>query len=299
MSDGGDQEVKRCAKCAAWIPVSATMCAYCNTSSPDEPLKRSGGSMLSPRHGFRVTSILIAVNAAFFVFSLFVQYRLTPDGKPAQWALTGTGLGLGLLVSGDYNHEAVWGMHQWWRVLAATFLHVGGIHLLMNMLALKQLGELAEEIFGPAKLLTIYVVSGACSTLAVTVWYAWIQRLPPSEIPGLAGASGAIFGVAGLLVVYLLRAGTERGRAVAMSLAQSVFFMLVVGLFVPFISQVGHVGGLLPGLLFGLLLRGEFGGRLKGGRSSAWTRAAAVSVALVVVSLVAAAWYAFKNLGGA
>jgi rhomboid protease GluP len=298
LSDGGDLEVKRCAKCAAWIPVSATMCAYCNTSSPDEPLARRRGSVLSVRHGFRVTTLLIVVNAAYFVFSLFVQYRITPNGNPARWALTGAGLAEGLFLPGDYNHAAVFQQHQWWRVLCATFLHVGGIHIALNMLALKQLGELAEELFGPAKLLTVYVVSGVCSSLAVSVWFVGVRHLPPGNVPGLAGASGAIFGVAGLLVAYLLRAGTSQGRAVAMSIARSVLFMLAVGLFVPMISQAGHVGGLLPGLLFGLSLRGEFGNRLKPATRAVWTCAALVCVAAVAASLLAGAWYAFQHMGG-
>ena len=298
MSDGDNLDVKRCAKCAAWIPSTATMCAYCNSTSPDQPLERPRGPALSIRHGFRVTTLLIAANFVYFAFSLFVQYRATPDGNPLQWALTGTGLNQGLFFAGDYNHAAVFQGHQWWRVLCATFLHVGGIHILMNMLALKQLGELAENLFGPTKLLAVYVVSGACSSLAVSVWYAGVRHLPATEIPGLAGASGAIFGVAGLLVVYLLRAGSTQGRAIAMSIGRSVLFMLIVGAFVPMISQAGHVGGLVPGLLFGLVLRDEFSHRLNPASRAIWTRAASLAVAAVVVSLIAGAWFAFQHLGG-
>ena len=274
------------------------MCAYCNTTKPDEPLQRPRGPLLSVRHGFRMTTLLIVVNAVYFVFSLFVQYRVTPGGKPLQWALTGTGLGAGLFYAGDYSHAAVFEAHQWWRVLCASFLHMGGIHIVMNMLALKQLGDLAEELFGPAKLLTAYIVSGVCSSLAVSVWYAGVQHLPADQIPGLVGASGAIFGVAGLLVAHLLRAGSVQGRAIAMSIGRSVLFMLVAGYFLPFISQVGHVGGLLPGLAFGLTLRGDFGNRLNPASRRSWTRAATVCVAAAVASLVAGAWFAFQHLGG-
>ncbi len=298
MSDGADYDVKRCGKCAAWIPSSATMCAYCGTSEPDAPPVRPKGSVISVRHGFSVTNALILANAVYFAFSLFVQWRATPNGAPLQWALTGTGLREGLSYPGAYRHAEVMEGHEWWRVLCATFLHYGGIHILMNMLALKQLGGLAESLFGPAKFLTVYVVSGACSALAVSVWYAGVRGLPANEIPGLVGASGAVFGVAGLLIAYLLRAGTERGRAMGFAIGKNILFMLAVGLVVPFISQVGHVGGLLPGLLFGMTLRSEFTGRARPATKSAWPRAAFLCAAAVVASLLAGAWHAHLSLSG-
>jgi membrane associated rhomboid family serine protease len=295
----GDYDVKRCGKCAAWIPTSATMCAYCGTSSPDAPPARPKGSMLSLRHGVSVTSVLVVANAVYFVFSLFVQYTWTPDGNPVQWATTGTHFWEGLYTAGMYVHGAVVEDHEWWRVLCATFLHIGGIHILLNMLALRQLGRLAEDLFGPAKFLTVYVVSGVGCSLAISVWYAGIRGLPASQIAGVAGASGAIFGVAGLLIVYLFRAGTDRGRQIAMSIAKSVGMMLVIGLVVPgLLSQVGHVGGLLPGLAFGLLIKDDFAARVHPASRRRWTAAAAICVAAVAVSLLAGAWSAFTHLGG-
>ena len=188
--------------------------------------------------------------------------------------------------------------HEWWRVLCATFLHFGGIHLAMNMFALKQLGDLAESLFGPAKFVTVYVVSGVGSCLAVSIWYAGVRGLPAGAFPGLVGASGAIFGVAGLLIVYLLRAGTERSREIAGALGRNILGMLVIGYFVPIISQVGHVGGLIPGLAFGFVMKGEFGKRLNIRSQSSWSGVALVSIVAVVVSLVAWAWFAFKHMGG-
>lgn len=298
MSDGQDYDVKRCGKCAAWIPSSASMCAYCGTSDPDAPPVRPKGSVLSVRHGFSVTNALIVANAVYFAFSLFVQWRVTPNGNPLQWATTGTGLGDGLDYAGWYSHTEVVRGHEWWRVLCATFLHGGGLHILMNMLALKQLGDLAESLFGPAKFLTVYVISGACSALAISVWFSGVRGIPASEIRPIVGASGAIFGVAGLLIAYLLRAGTERGRAIGFAIGRSILVMLAVGFVVPIISQVGHVGGLLPGLLFGLTLRGEFSARARPAAKSVWPKAAALCAAAIVVSLLAGAWHAHLSLVG-
>jgi membrane associated rhomboid family serine protease len=298
LSESADYDLKRCAKCGAWIPSTATMCAYCNTSSPDAPAARPRGPALSLRHGFSVTNALVVANLVYFVLSLIVQSTWTPGGNLLQWALTGTGLTTGLDLAGAYYHDSFTEDGEWWRVLAANFLHIGGIHLALNMLALKQLGPLAEALFGPARFLTVYVVSGAVSSLAISVWYAGVLGQTAAEIHPVAGASGAIFGVAGLLTVYLLRAGTERGRAIAMSLGRSVLLMLAIGLVVPMISQVGHVGGLLPGALFGLLLRGQFTDRLDSRARAAWDRVAAFCILAVVASLGFGAWNALTHLGG-
>jgi rhomboid protease GluP len=296
VSDGGDLDVKRCAKCAALIPASATMCAYCNTSSPDEPLQRSRGSVLSIRHGIRVTDVLIIVNVAYLLFAAFAEYAHLREGNPLQWILTATGFGEGLWRAGAYRHEQV-ASGQWWRIVTATFLHAGALHIAVNMFSLRNLGHVAEELFGPAKLLVVYLVSGACSALAVSVWFVWILKRPPGETPGLVGASGAIFGIAGLLVVYLLRAGTDRGRQVARSLAMNLGLMLLFGWYVSFISNTGHVGGLVAGLAFGLTIGDKFTGRINPASRQRWSRAAVLCVAFAGAALLAGAWFAVTYKG--
>ncbi len=289
---GDGYDLKRCAKCAAWIPTSATMCAYCGTSSPDAPPSRSAGPILSLRHGFSATKFLIAANLAYFVFTLALQFRFTPHGNPIQWATTGTGLGFGLYAAGAYAHAEVVRDHEWWRVLAAAFLHVGGIHIAFNMWSLYQVGTIAEQLFGTAKFVAVYVTSAVCASLAGSFWYAGVQHLPDDAIPGMAGASGAIFGIAGLLIAFLYRVGNERGKQIAWSIAQSVLLMLAIGWFgIMPLSQTGHVGGLLPGLAFGLFVRADFGGRVDRKAQGTWTRLAALGAAACVASLLVAAWH--------
>jgi rhomboid protease GluP len=113
----------------------------------------------------------------------------------------------------------------------------------------------------------------------------------------LVGASGAIFGVAGLLVVYLLRAGTERGRQVARSLALNLGLMLFIGWQIPIVSNTGHVGGLLAGLAFGLTIGDRFMGRVNPASQMRWSRAAALCVAVAAVSLLWGAWFAVTYKG--
>ncbi len=296
--EGPELDVKRCAKCAAWIPSVATMCAYCGTSKPDEPPSRRDAPIISLRHGVSVTNLIIGVNLAYLLLALAAEAaRPGQQGSPLQWLLTGTYFGRGLYFAGMYDHASV-AEGQWWRVATGMFLHAGIIHIGLNMLALRELGRIAEDLFGPAKFLTIYLVCGACSMAATSLWFVGILHHSPEEAR-VVGASGAIFGIAGLLVVYLLRAGTERGRAIAMSLARSVLFMLVVGFMIPFVSNTGHIGGLIAGALFGLTVRDRFRARIDPVSRARWSRLAAVCVLAAAAALVAGAWFSFSHIRGA
>lgn len=295
--DGVDYDVKRCAKCAALIPSSATMCSYCNTTNPDAPLARPKGSVLSLRHGLRVTNVLIGANCAYLLFAVFAESaRMQGKGNALQWILSATGFDAGLLMAGAYYHPLVVD-GQWWRILSATFLHAGIIHIGVNMYSLRNIGYLAEDLFGPAKFLTVYLCSGAASTLAISVYYVWVLKRPGEMAPMLVGASGSVFGVAGLLTTYLLRAGTPRAREIGKSLGWNVLLMLGLGYVVPRISNTGHVGGLVCGALFGLMLRDSFTSRINARSASAWSRVALLCVVVTAVALAYAAWFALTYKG--
>jgi membrane associated rhomboid family serine protease len=292
-----DYDLKQCGRCAAWIPRTATMCAYCGTSTPDariDPRPRKTPLGL-PRY-VTVTRALIAANLAWFVLSCWVQRADTTThfGKFLVEGATGTGRPpVGLWALGWYDHARVFEGGEWWRVVTATFLHAGVIHLALNMFALHQLGQIAEELFGGAKLLAIYLVCGACSALAVTVWYVGILKQDPTR---LVGASGAIFGVGGLLAAFLLRRGSERGRAIGKQIGQNLLVMLALGFFLHFVSNTGHVGGLIPGLLFGMVVRERFSTLLSPESRRNWWIAAALASLAAVVALGSAAAFAVRFL---
>jgi membrane associated rhomboid family serine protease len=296
MSDREDFDVKRCAKCAAWIPRTATMCSYCETSAPDEPPARPRGPAFSLRHGVSATNALIAVNGAFFLFSLLAARLHGYEGNLLQWATTGTRFGEGIWLSGGYYHPAV-AAGQWWRILGATFLHYGLLHIAMNMYALSHLGRVAEQLFGTAKFLTVYLLAGVGSTMAISVYYGYILDEPDRVL--MAGASGSIFGVMGLLAVVLLRGGTQVAQQIGRSLVKDVIVMLAIGFVVPMISNTGHVGGLVVGAACGLFVKDRFSERLDPASRGRWTRIALVMLLAALASLAAAAWFALTYKGDA
>ena len=139
---------------------------------------------------------------------------------------------------------------QWWRLASALFLHFGLLHLLLNMWALWDVGQLVERMFGYKRFILIYLVSGLFGNLASLVFQG------NSAISG--GASGAIFGIYGALLIYLwfnrLEIHLIEFRwlfwgAVTFSVATIVF-----GFIVPGIDNSAHIGGFTAGVLASIFL---------------------------------------------
>ena len=137
---------------------------------------------------------------------------------------------------------------QTWRLFTAMFLHIGVFHLLFNLYALNALGPMVEGYYGHIRFTAIYVLAGLTGSLAS---YAF------SDAPS-AGASGAIFGLAGAIIVYFLRYRENfgaRGRAILQNMLLIIGINLVFGLSASGIDNWGHIGGLVGGAIvaYGLL----------------------------------------------
>ena len=156
-----------------------------------------------------------------------------------------------VLLSLGANHPvAVLQEGEWWRLVSSMFLHIGFLHLLLNGWALFQLASLFEMAVGSLDLLIVFFVSGLAGSLA-SLW--WTQGLS-------AGASGAIFGLLGFLVAYLLRR-RERLNAFGSSLLDQLVVWGAINVFIGFstpgIDNAAHLGGCAAGFLLGLVLRGS------------------------------------------
>ncbi len=159
-------------------------------------------------------------------------------------------------IKGDFLYEAgccgvfdVLMNQEYWRMITSTFLHSGVEHLFSNMLLLGFMGAMLEKIIGHLPFMVIYFLSGiGGNVLSLCVkWYSedWAVSL---------GASGAIFGLDGLLLAIVL---ILRNRVQDITLSR-VLIMIVLSLYSGFTSpnvdNAGHVGGLLVGFLLGVLV---------------------------------------------
>jgi rhomboid protease GluP len=139
---------------------------------------------------------------------------------------------------------------EWWRLGSALFLHFGLFHLAMNMFSLWDGGRLVERMYGPARFGLIYLASGLCGNLLSLVTQG------DGAISG--GASGAIFGVYGALMVFLWRERSQLNPAefkwLFWGAAGFSAVTIVLGLQITGIDNAAHIGGLLAGILAGIAL---------------------------------------------
>jgi rhomboid protease GluP len=155
---------------------------------------------------------------------------------------------------------------EWWRIVTAMFVHVGIIHLATNMWCLWNLGLLAEPLMGSAGVLAVYILTGAAGNLLSTdVNWVWpIQDAGNIMFPAGAGASGAVFGIAGALIILLKSNRLPVPPVELAKLRKSVIYFaainLVIGFSISFgsrltgisIDNMAHLGGFSCGLLFAL-----------------------------------------------
>ncbi|QNR26100.1 rhomboid family intramembrane serine protease [Croceimicrobium hydrocarbonivorans] len=132
---------------------------------------------------------------------------------------------------------------EWWRLISSCFLHIGLLHLLMNMYALLYIGVLLEPYLGKARFLSAYLLSGLAGSTASLYW---------NELTISAGASGAIFGMYGVFLAMLTTNLIEKSTRKTMlsSIVIFVGYNLMYGL-KGGIDNAAHIGGLLSGLLIG------------------------------------------------
>jgi rhomboid protease GluP len=184
-----------------------------------------------------VTKALVAINVAVFVLMVAAG---TSAFKPSGEDLVRWGA--------NFGPQTLAG--EWWRLLTATFLHVGLLHLAFNMWVLFTGGPLVERLLGNVGFLLLYLVSGLVGSVASLLWNPMMVS---------AGASGAIFGVFGALVAVGLRqrgsVPMEQVERLRNSGLAFVGYNLVFGFFIPNIDVAAHLGGLAAGFLGGLVLR--------------------------------------------
>jgi rhomboid protease GluP len=204
-----------------------------------------------------VTAILI-VNACFFVLQ-----QIVPATTP-RLALIPRAIAEG----------------EWWRFFTPMVLHGSGFHILMNSLVLWIYGPHVEQAFGSARFVVLYIVSGFIGSVASFTF---------SEpfIIGV-GASGAIFGIAGVLLVYLYR---RRSSSFVYAEMRNVMFFvglnLALGALLPRIDIWAHIGGLVAGMA--LCLGFDRAESSRGRGLELATSAVVIGAGLVMVMLRSAA----------
>jgi len=183
-----------------------------------------------------VVLTLIIINIAVFILELFAG---------------GSTNELTLHRLGELDTRLVIYRHEYWRLIAALFLHYGPIHIFFNLFALLLLGPPLERQIGHVFFAACYLVSGLGSSLFV-VGLTRLRLLAPFE---LVGASGCIMGVVGTWAGFLLR---YRHFPLARQRLRNIFIIVLMqlafDLVTPQVSMAAHLGGLFTGFFLGLVV---------------------------------------------
>jgi membrane associated rhomboid family serine protease len=168
---------------------------------------------------------------------------------------------------------------DWWRLITAAFLHASLLHIAFNMLALWWVGGPLEEAMGPWRYLSIYFVSGLTGSVGALL-------ASPNAVT--VGASGAIFGLFGAMVVIQWQStGSLAGPATTLILVN-----LAITFAIPGISWGGHLGGLVGGVLATLALT-HFGTR-----HVAYARITPVAVVSLIAIMIGSVLLAYWRVRG-
>ena len=226
-----------CNTCGREI-AAGTACPYCGAHNPVAPGITTPGVLVSPRArgtDISATHVIVGINVAVFVgMALSGSSLLNPTSQQLlRWGANWGPLSLG---------------SQPWRMLTSNYVHIGLIHILFNMWCLWNLGRLAESVLGRLNYVVLYTFCGLAGSLASLWWH-------PLSVG--AGASGAIFGLAGaaIAVFYMghLPIAKEALSGTMRSLLTFVGYNLFFGL-TPGIDNSAHIGGLVAGLAMGAAL---------------------------------------------
>ncbi len=129
---------------------------------------------------------------------------------------------------------------EYYRLLTSTFLHIGFIHIIVNMYSLYVIGPQVESFFGKLKYLFIYLFSGICgSMLSLAFTHNTIS----------AGASGAIFGLLGSLLYFGYYYRAYLGNVVKSQIVPIILLNLAIGFILTGIDNAAHIGGLVGGIV--------------------------------------------------
>jgi rhomboid protease GluP len=236
-----------CTSCGVLVGVNDDRCYNCGRRNPGlwgfAPAIRALGYDM----GF----------VPFVIGTCVVVYVLTLLGSGGNIGMRGVfGFMAPSLVSllrfGASGEIPVFVLGRWWTVLSAAWLHGGALHILFNMMALRQLGPAVAELYGPGRTVIIYTAGSVVGFTLSSFAGAYMPSMP--FIGGsqyTVGASASIAGLMGAVLYYGHRSGSSLARTYATNYA---LMLIVMGFVMAGIDNYAHAGGFGGGYLAARLL---------------------------------------------
>ncbi len=287
-----------CRNCGAIVGAGQQQCAVCGRSTapvasagrraPDTETLRFARAVLDRPYKF--TIIFLVAN--FFLFLMM-------------WQSSGMSMGvLGLfpenvlVAYGAKVNSLVRENHQWWRLVTPMFLHVNLIHLLVNMYSLWVVGPYVEKLYGSAKFVVFWVVTGIAALVA-SYFTVVTGGVPGGSLGAFifkthdapsVGASGALFGLVGVLFVFGIKFRRELPEGFKRAFGTGLLPMIMLNLFIGYVGRgiidnAAHLGGLVAGAALALVVDYRRPGE-RSAMAMTWQVLQIAAIALVIVSFI-------------
>ena len=241
--DAGPQ-FRQCPACGNQTSIENPVCVHCGAGSIDavaDPQKiaserRFLQELFNRSNPF--TMIFIGINVGVFVLmSLAGGFEMTSVDPQV------------LVGFGAKQNNLIAQHHEYWRLITSIFIHIGVIHLLLNNYALWIIGQEIERIYGSARFVVLYLATGIAGSLGSYFFNPQATS---------AGASGAIFGLFGVMAAFAFRYRKEipefLSRDIRRRVIPVIFINLVFGFSVRIVDNAAHIGGLLSGIALALVV---------------------------------------------
>jgi rhomboid protease GluP len=237
-----------CPGCGALVGVKDPKCYMCGRVNPGlfgfGPLLRRLGA------DFGFVPVVIGASSLLYICTLLLSgssifeinglFSILSPNLPA------------LFVFGASGAIPVFRLGRWWTVFSASWLHGGLLHIVFNMYYVRLFGPAAADLFGPARTVIIYVISGAIGFLLSSFAGAYLPAIPflTSSAGFTVGASASIFGLLGAMVHY----GHVGSSSVKQAALQYAIPLFLFGVVMRGVDNFAHAGGFVGGYLVSAVL---------------------------------------------
>ena len=236
-----------CTSCGVLVGVSDDRCYNCGRWNPGlwgfVPALRALGHDM----GF----VPFVIGACVVLYGLMLVASRGNIGMGGALSFLSPSFGVSFLF-GASGAVPVFGFGRWWTVLSAGWLHGGALHILFNMMALRQLAPGVAELYGPGRMVIIYTASAVSGFALSSFAGAFLPSLLFLRGSSFTvGASASIAGLIGALLYYGRRSGSSMARSYATSYA---LMLVVIGFLMAGVDNYAHAGGFGGGYLAARLL---------------------------------------------
>lgn len=230
-----------CPACRRLISVDEPICPHCALKSPSLRARRNERfrQFLGPEY---IVRNLIVANAAMYLLSLLMSPLSSGLSFHPLHALSPSNQSLFLL--GATGAIPIDRFHRWWTLLSASYLHGGILHIVFNMLALRQLCPFIIHEYGVSRMFILYSVGGMAGF--------WVSYM--AGVPFTIGASAALCGLIGAALYFGKSRGGLYGETVYRQIGGWAVGIVLFGFLVPGINNWAHGGGIVAGAAMGAIL---------------------------------------------